>query len=260
MISVASIQLEISDKRTKDETISYALEKMDEAKDADLILLPEIWNIGFFAFDDYERLSEPLEGPTLSAIRSKAQEINAFVFAGSFVEKRDDGFYNTSVMLDPKAQVLAVYRKIHLFGFGSRETQVLTPGSEVVVAETEIGKFGLSTCYDLRFPEQYRAMMEKGAEAFLVTSAWPFPRVENWVVLNQARAIENVCYLVSCNCAGVSRGIQFAGHSMVVDPWGVVVAGSQHEERIITHSIDLDYVHKVRNVFPPLRDIVSLDS
>ncbi len=259
MVSVASIQLKLTDNRDKEETIQYALEMMDKAKNADLLLLPEIWNIGFFSFDDYEKLSEPIDGPTISAISSKAKEINSFVFSGSFVENKGGQLFNTSVMIDPNGKILAEYRKIHLYGYGSKEAKILSPGREVVVVETDLGRFGLSTCYDLRFPEQYRSMMFKGAETFLVTSGWPFPRVESWIVLNQARAIENVCYLVSCNCSGVSKGNPFIGHSMFVDPWGVVVAGSQHEERIIKHEIDLEYVKQVRNEFPPLRDIVPIE-
>jgi len=99
-------------------------------------------------------------------------------------------------------------------------------------------------------------MMEEGAEVFLVTSGWPFPRVANWVALNQVRALENICYLVSCNCAGISKGKQFLGHSMVVDPWGVVIAGSAEEERILTSAIEPSLVHKIRAEFPPLRDRV----
>ncbi|WP_207744666.1 carbon-nitrogen family hydrolase [Desulfallas sp. Bu1-1] len=254
LIKVASIQLSINDDHTKEERIAYALQQMEKARDADLILLPEIWNIGYFSFDQYESQSESLDGPTIRAVARKAKEINSYVFAGSFVEKDGGKLYNTSVMLDNKGKIIGTYRKMHLFGYGSAETEILTPGTEVVTLKTELGNLGLSTCYDLRFPELYRRMMEQGAEIFLVTSGWPFPRVANWVALNQVRALENICYLVSCNCAGINRGKQFLGHSMVVDPWGVVIAGSADEERIVRAEIDPSLVHKVRAVFPPLRD------
>lgn len=256
MFKVASLQLNINDYQTKEERIDYALQQMEKARDADLMLLPEIWNIGYFSFDQYDSLSEPLTGATISAVREKTRELSCFVFSGSFVEKKEGKLYNTSVLLDNKGEMVAVYRKMHLFGYGSREVELLEPGTETVTVKTALGIFGLSTCYDLRFPELYRRMMEKGAEVFLVTSAWPFPRLGSWIALNQARAIENVCYLVSCNCSGINQGKQFLGHSMVVDPWGVIIAGSADEERIVKSEVDPASVHKTRAVFPPIQDRV----
>ncbi len=256
MFKVASLQLKINDDQTKEERIDYALQQMEKARGADLMLLPEIWNIGYFSFEQYDKLSEPLTGVTISAVREKARELDCFVFSGSFVEKKEGKLYNTSVLLDDKGEMIAAYRKMHLFGYGSREVELLEPGTEIVTVKTALGTFGLSTCYDLRFPELYRRMMEKGAEVFLVTSAWPFPRLANWIALNQARAIENVCYLVSCNCSGINQGKHFLGHSMVVDPWGVIIAGSADEERIVKSEIDPASVHKTRSVFPPIQDRV----
>ncbi len=254
MYNVASIQLNISDDRSKNEQIAFALAKMDEARDAELILLPEIWNIGYFSFNLYTEQSEPLDGPTMSAMAAKARELNSYVYAGSFVEKNNGKLYNTAVMLDNAGKQIAVYRKMHLFGYGSKERELLTSGQEVVTVQTDLGVLGLSTCYDLRFPELYRRLMENGAEIFLITSAWPFPRVSSWQALNQVRALENLCYLVSCNCSGINRGQRFAGHSQVVDPWGVVQAGSAEEACIVRSQLDTEYVKQVRAEFPPLED------
>lgn len=257
-MKIASLQIGIKDGQTKEERIDYVLGKMEESRDADLLLLPELWNVGFFSFDQYDAFSESLDGPTMQAISAKAKEIGSYVFAGSFVEKKGSDLLNTSVLVGPDGKIKGDYNKIHLFGYGSRESELLKAGERVVVVDTEIGKLGLSTCYDLRFPELYRKMMEMGAEVFLVTSGWPFPRVEHWKVLNQARAIENVCWLVSCNCAGADKGVPFLGHSMIVDPWGVVVAGSTHEERTVRADIDVQMVHDVRKVFPAIQDRVAL--
>lgn len=256
MINVASLQLGINDEHSKEERLSYTMEQMEKARGVDLILLPEIWNIGYFSFDQYEQLSEPLEGPTVKAMQQKAADLNSYVFAGSFVEKDGEKIFNTSVLLDNSGSIVGTYRKIHLFGYGSREAEILSPGTEVKTYKTKIGTLGLSTCYDLRFPELYRRMMEEGVEIFLVAAAWPFPRLGSWVALNQARAIENVCFLISCNCSGINRGQRFLGHSLVVDPWGVVIAGSADEERIIKTEIDVKAVQRVRSVFPPLEDRV----
>ena len=255
-MKVSSIQLEMKDDRSKEETIEYALAMMDKASSSDLIILPEIWNIGFFAYDKYISESEPIDGPTATAVSMKARELGSYIYSGSFVEKRDGKYFNTSILFNRKGEKVGEYRKIHLFSYRSREPEILTPGSDITVLDSEFGKVGLSTCYDLRFPELYRAMVDKGAELFLVTSGWPFPRLSHWLVLNQARAIENTCFLVSCNAAGVQKGTRFLGHSQIVDPWGVVIAGSAHEGRIINAEIDPGLVSRTRQEFPALRDRV----
>ena len=254
MFKVASLQLEINDQQSKQERIDYALEQMELAGDADLVLLPEIWNTGYFSFDRYSEESEALDGLTINAVAKKAREIDSYVFAGSFVENVEGKLYNTSVLLDNNGTIIGTYRKIHLFGYGSREKELLTPGEEAVVVNTDLGALGLSTCYDLRFPELYRYLLDLGAEVFLVTSGWPFPRWANWLALNQVRALENVCYLVSCNCAGLNRGIAFLGHSCVVDPRGFIRAGSNEEPCIVSDTIDLERIHQIRKNVSQLDD------
>jgi predicted amidohydrolase len=240
----------------KEEMVSHALEMMDRCAGSDLIILPELWNIGFFAYEKYIGDSEPIDGYTASAIGSKARELGAWVCSGSFVESRGGKYYNTSVLFDRKGRMAASYSKIHLFSYKSRESELLTPGNEIVTADTEFGKIGLSICYDMRFPELYRKMTEKGAEIFLVASAWPFPRYEAWDFFNKARAAENVCYLISCNSSGKRNGALSLGHSRVVDPWGTVIADSDHRETIVKAEIDPGLVGKVRGMFPVLTDRV----
>ena len=255
-MKIASIQLEMADDRPKERSLEYALSMMDRCRGADLLLLPEIWNIGFFGFDRYQDDSEPIDGPTATAIGAKAKELGAWVFSGSFVEKRGGRYYNTSILFDRAGRSVGQYSKIHLFTYQSREAELLDRGTEVVVLDTGFGKVGLSTCYDLRFPELYRRMVDLGAEFFLVTSAWPYPRLEAWNVFNQARAAENVCYLISCNAAGVQNGSRFLGHSCVVDPWGTVVAACDFREGILRAEIDPDLVRRVRESFRVLDDRV----
>lgn len=256
MIKVASIQLQISDGESKEDRIARVERIVDDLGEVDLIVLPEIWNVGYFSFDAYEAESETLEGETLRRMAAKAREKNAYVMAGSIVEKTGDGLYNTSALFDRQGRLIATYRKIHLFGYGSAETKVLCPGREVVVAKTDLGNIGLSTCYDLRFPELYRQMVDKGAEIFLVASAWPYPRLEHWKTLNVVRAFENESYLISSNCVGTTRGKQFLGHSAIVDPWGTVIAGGGDFECVLKAEIDREMVERVRAEFPPLRDRV----
>jgi predicted amidohydrolase len=198
--------------------------------------------------------AEGKEGPTLSTFRDLARELKVHLHTGSFVEEDGGKYYNSSYLLSPEGEILANYRKVHLFGFNSRETQILTRGGEVVVVGTELGSFGLATCYDLRFPELFRRMVEKGAEVFLVCSAWPYPRLEHWITLNRVRALENQCFLVSSNSAGMNQGGQFVGHSMIVDPWGIILASGGDEEVIVRSEIDLKEIKSARKRFPALAD------
>ena len=173
---------------------------------------------------------------------------------GSMVEKDDGHFYNTSILLNPAGEIAARYRKIHLFGYLSQESTILEPGEDIVVADTPWGKSGLSTCYDLRFPELYRRMVEKGATFFLVASAWPRVRLEAWRLFNRCRAHENLAFLISCNCAGANQGNTYAGHSMIVDPLGQIISEGAEEEAWISAEIDPRRVDAVRKEFPALED------
>jgi predicted amidohydrolase len=124
----------------------------------------------------------------------------------------------------------------------------------VVVIDTPLGKLGMATCYDLRFPELFRRMVEKGAEVFLVCSAWPYPRLEHWLMLNRVRALENQAFLVSSNSAGLNSGSQFVGHSMVVGPWGTILASAGDLEAIVRADVDLGVLKESRERFPALAD------
>ena len=250
---VASIQIGVveNDKTT---TIEKAVEKIRQARGADLIVLPEIWNIGFMSFDRYLPEAEDQNGPTLAQLRGLASEMEAYLHTGSFVENDGGKYYNSSYLISPNGEIIANYRKLHLFGYNSKEDQILSRGDTVVVAETSLANFGLATCYDLRFPELFRRMVEKGAEIFLVCSAWPYPRLEHWIMLNRVRALENQCFLVSANSVGLNMGTQFVGHSMMVDPWGVILASGGDEEVILQAEIDLHDMISARERFPALAD------
>ncbi len=253
---VASIQRGVVEG-DKAETIDRAAEKVRQAQGADLIVLPELWNIGFMSFDRYVPEAEDRNGPTLQALRESAKEVGAYVHTGSFVEKNDDRYYNSSYLLSPKGKILGNYRKIHLYGFQSRESQILSRGDKVEVVETPLGKLGLATCYDLRFPELFRSMVDRGAEAFLVCSAWPYPRLEHWLMLNRIRAIENQCFLVSADAVGPNQGSLLAGHSMMVSPWGVILTSGMDDEVTLYAELDLEEVKDARDRYPALADRVD---
>ncbi|MBL7225552.1 MAG: carbon-nitrogen family hydrolase [Desulfobacteraceae bacterium] len=250
---VASIQMGMVEG-DKARTIDKAVENIRLARDADLILLPELWNIGFMSFDRYLPEAEDKNGPTLTKLRELAREVESYLHAGSFVEEEEGKYYNSSYLISPQGEILDNYRKLHLFGYNSRETQILNRGDEVVVAKTPLGNFGLATCYDLRFPELFRRMVERGAEVFLICSAWPYPRLEHWIMLNRVRALENQCFLVSANSTGQNMGTIFVGHSMVVDPWGVILSSGGDDEVILRSELDLKQVYDARERFPALAD------
>ena len=250
-MKVASIQLSVVEG-DKNATLNKAEDAIKKCGDADLVILPEIWNLGFISFDQYIDKAENIEGPTPTLMKKLAREKEIFLHTGSFVEEEKGKYYNTSLLLSPDGEILAKYRKIHLFGYNSKETQILSPGEKVVVADTPFGKTGMATCFDLRFPELFRAMVDKGAQYFLVCSAWPYPRIEPWIMLNRVRALENQCFLISANSAGINCGSQFVGHSMVIDPWGTILAGAGDEEMIVKTDIDPEKVPQARETFPGL--------
>jgi predicted amidohydrolase len=222
--------------------------------DADLIMLPELWRVGFFGFDDYASTAEAADGPTTAHAVELARSRGAWVHGGSFVERDGDRLHNTSVLVDPAGAVRLQYRKSHLFGYKSAEAQLLTPGDGASVIDMDGIRVGAVTCYDLRFPELFRQMLDEGAEMFCVTSAWPRRRLDHWRTLCRARAIENLAWLVACNGGGADNGVPLAGHSMVVDPWGEVVAEADEEPAVLTAEIDIERVREIRAEFPFLED------
>jgi predicted amidohydrolase len=252
---VTSIQLEIKG-RSKEETLENVLRLFERVPPSDIILLPELWTCGFFSFDRYWTDSEPLDGPTVKAIQQKASELNSYILMGSFVERDGQNLFNTSLLLDPRGRVQARYRKIHLFGYQSDEKRLLKRGEEVVVSETPWGKAGLSTCYDLRFPEFFRKMVDEGATYFLVVSAWPAARLEAWILFNRVRAHENLAYLFSCNCTGINQGKRYAGHSLFVSPLGQILADGGETESIVSMEVDMEAVSSIRKDFSALDDRV----
>jgi predicted amidohydrolase len=249
MTRVASIQLEVTREESKAERVERAARLVESLDRPDLVLLPEAWNVGYFGFDRYAEDAEPLDGPTIARLSRAARTTGAWILAGSIIERDGDRLFNTSVMLDRQGRIGGTYRKIHLFGYGSREQQLLAPGDAVTVLDTELGALGLATCYDLRFPELFRAMVDRGAEAFLVASTWPYPRVEAWTLLNRTRALENQAWLISANCVGDG-----CGRSMIVDPWGTPVAAAGDRATVLVADVDLTAARAARADFPALRD------
>lgn len=254
-IDLALLQVAVRDDESPQRRFERGMELLRGLeRPVRLAIFPELWAVGFFSFDEYERSSELLE-QFKGELASAARELGIWLHGGSFVEKSAAGnLHNLSLLYSPTGELRSTYRKIHLFGFESKESQLLTPGEDLALSSTELGSCSLSTCYDLRFPELYRAYGEMGATVHLVTSAWPFPRLEHWLTMARARAVENLSYVVACNAAGSTRGSVLLGNSVVVDPWGVPCARAGEEEGVLYARIDPDKVEEVRSRFPALTD------
>ena len=259
-VTCAQLHIENADVVGNTERAVAAIERA-ASEGSDLVVLPEIFNVGYFAFDSYARAAEPLDGETLTTIREAARDCGVGVLAGSIVEDltaSEDApqgeFANTSVLFDRDGERLAVYRKHHLFGYESAETELLTPGDELSVAEFEDHTVGMSTCYDLRFPELYRELAELGATLVCVPSAWPYPRVEHWQLLPRARAVENQLYVATANGSGQFEEAELLGRSAVYDPWGTTLAASDDDPTLVHTTVDPDTVAATREEFPAWRD------
>lgn len=243
----------------------------------DLVVLPELWSAGGFASQEWEERSQDLAGggtglpgggaelpPALVPIARATREIGAVVHTGSVVERSVESgpegrhLWNTSVVLDPQGQICATYRKVHRFGFGGGEPKLMEAGTDLVVTDLPAPadglKVGLSTCYDLRFPELYRAQVDLGAQLLLIPAAWPMPRVEHWRLLLRARAIEDQCFVVAANTAGTHAGVEMGGHSAVVDPSGAVLAEAGDDQEVLSVELDTAQVARSREAFPVLAD------
>jgi deaminated glutathione amidase len=244
--------------------VDTALRLVNEAADlgAKLVGLPE--NFSFMGPEE-QRIAgaETLEGPTLSAVRDLARRRGVFILAGSISEKVDDPrkTANTSALIADDGSLVAVYRKIHLFDVaipdGARyaESEGVVPGDKVVVAPTQLGRIGLTVCYDLRFPELYRRLAGLGAELLTIPSAFTlFTGKDHWDVLVRARAIENLAYVLAPAQVGRhSANRQTFGNAMIVDPWGVVLARCPDGEGVCVAPFKRDRLEKVRQELPALK-------
>ncbi|GAA2911788.1 MULTISPECIES: carbon-nitrogen family hydrolase [Streptomyces] len=226
-----------------------------EQAGADLVVLPELWTTGAFAYEEFGREAEPLEGPTYEAMAKAASDAGVWLHAGSIPERDPDGpLYNTSLVFSPSGDLAAAYRKIHRFGFDKGEAMLMGAGAELVTVRLPETVLGLSTCYDLRFPELFRGLVDAGAETLVVSAGWPERRRSHWTLLAQARAVENQSFVVACGTAGTHAGVPQAGHSIVVDPWGEVLARAGADEEVLTVEFDPGKVATTREQFPALKD------
>ena len=234
---------------------------------ATLIATPE--NTPFLGAQFHKvELAEPLEGPTITRLRNLAKTLEIHLLVGSFAEQKisaagvidTERCYNTSVLIGADGEILAAYRKMHLFdvdvpgGLCVKESDTIAPGSEITVVDTRLGRIGMSICYDLRFPELFQAQIKRGAQILMVPSAFTLTTgKDHWHALLRARAIENGAYVMAPAQWGThdKEGKRKSyGHSLIIDPWGTVIGESGDGERICYAEIDLTMVDAVRTAIP----------
>jgi predicted amidohydrolase len=260
-VRASAVQLNSNDDKSRNVEIAERLVRRAAAAGAELVVLPETFNL----MGSPEQLlagAETLDGPTLRWAGALAAELGLWLVAGSIMERLegDDKLRNTSVLVDPNGDVRAVYRKIHMFdvevgGVTYTESEVEAPGDEIVVADAESLKVGLGVCYDLRFPELFRIMALRGAQAFTLPSAFTVPTGRaHWEILIRARAIENQAFVIAAGQVGSHPPDKESyGHSMIVDAWGTVQAQAAAEaEQVIVADLDLAAQADVRAKLPSL--------
>jgi predicted amidohydrolase len=253
--TVALVQLCCDETELPQDRVERALVLAAQSTDtADLVVLPELWLAGAFDVHGSERLAQALDGPLVQEFQKLAASTQTWIHMGSIAEREAGLTYNTAVLINDHGDVVCTYRKRHLFGFDGGELEVMTAGEEFVVADTLVGRVGLGTCYDLRFPEQFRSLVDRGATGFVMTSGWPAERIEHWRVLLQARAIENQAWVIACNGVGTQCGTKLGGRSAVIDPLGHVIAEAGTEEEVLFAQVNPSAAMAWRTEFPTLMD------
>jgi predicted amidohydrolase len=252
-IRTAGIQMDIR-SRDWEGNLGIAVDRITAAaaSGVDLVCLPEMFPTGF----DYEYIrerAEPISGPFMTALGETARDAEVHLVCGSFPEREGDEIYNTAVLLGPDGEIIGKYRKIHLFPL-MEENLHLSPGGDIPVFETALGRLGLMICYDLRFPELSRALALGGAEVILLPAEFPYPRLDHWRCLLQARAVENQCFIVAVNRVGSAGSTRFFGNSSIYDPWGELVAGTGDDEDVVRGRMDTSLVEEVRRRIPVFAD------
>ena len=251
-----------SDVEANEAQVSALLEEA-AARGADLACLPEVWPCQGSA-PEVRAAAEPVPGPRVERLAATARRHSMWIHGGSVLELEGDRVFNTSVLLDRAGKLVARYRKIHLFdadppgGQPSRESFLYSPGEEIVTADTEFGRAGLSICYDVRFPELYRALAGTGATILFVPAAFRYETgVDHWEVLLRARAIEEQAFVIAAAQWGTwgppGRERRNFGDSLIADPWGRVVARAPEGVGVTLADLDLGEVRRVREALPALR-------
>lgn len=256
-VNIAAIQIcaEIGDKFKNFEKVKKFA---DEIINADVIVLPEVWNIGWTC-DKFSKFAESIENSeTLNFLSSIAKEKNANIIGGSFITKDKQGnFFNTCPVINRKGKLVCTYNKNHLYSYyGSSEGSTISKGISPVMVELDGIKYGLTICYDIRFPEIYRAYRKASADILINCAAWANTKPIPWEMMTKSRAIENQTYMIAVNQYGEMENNEFnLGHSRIIDYNGNVLSEILDGEGIIHSTLKLKEMHNFREKCTILNDI-----
>jgi deaminated glutathione amidase len=260
-LRAAAVQLTATPDKAANLQAADRLVRRAAADGAQLVVLPEKWSV-LGRGSDLREGAEPLDGPAITWARDAARDLGIDLVAGSVSERVDgeDKLRNTSLHIGPDGEIKATYRKMHMFdveveGTVYRESEHEAPGDDVVVSPTADGvELGLTVCYDIRFPELYRILAVRGARVITIPAAFTVPTTrDHWEVLVRARAIEDQCFVIAANQVGTHvEGLASGGRSMIVDPWGLVLAQAADAQTVITADLDLDAQAAIRTGLPSL--------
>ena len=261
-IRLALCQMNVIDNKAENLKKASLMISQSVAENADFIVLPEMFNCPYSNDKFIEYQEDENDSQTLDLISGLASSNNVYILAGSIPEKEDDKLFNTSYLFNRKGEIIAKHRKMHLFDIDVKdkitfkESDVLTAGNEFTLAETEFGRIGIGICYDVRFVELARIMVEKGASILFYPGAFNMTTgPAHWELLFRARALDNQVF-----CVGVAPALNMDasyhsyGHSIVTNPWGEVVAQADEKEGLIICEIDLNEIKKIREEIPLLKN------
>lgn len=257
---IGLIQMNSQDDKAKNLEKAGAFIDQAAAAGAQFVALPE--NVHYIGSTEGSFANaEPIPGPMSEFFAAKAKEHRIWLHCGSFgqVIPGETKLYNTSLLMNPQGEIAGHYEKIHLYdvdiknGPSVKESEKIKAGSNIVVCDTDFCKVGLSICYDMRFPELYRIMALRGAKVMMVPANYTlFTGRDHWEVVLRTRAIENQCYIAAPAQIGVKPSFQAYGRSMVINPWGTVIATAEDREGLVLADIDTDYVDAIRSQLPSL--------
>jgi predicted amidohydrolase len=259
-IAAAAIQMSSTPKKAENFETAERLIRDAVSAGAEFVALPELWSCHGLE-KVYRENAEPIPGPTTDFLGGLARELEVWVLGGSILEGEPEAerLFNTSTFFDPSGELVALYRKIHLFDVKAPdreylESRLIAPGREIITAKAGTTVLGLSVCYDLRFPELYRLLALHGAEVLAVPAAFTLQTgKDHWELLLRARAVENQAYVVAPAQWGRKTDERWTyGRSMIVDPWGTVLAQCPDRDGFTLATLDLDYLDRFRAEFPAL--------
>ena len=259
-IKVGLIQMKVKDK--KDDNLHKADKLIDKIckEDVDMVILPEMFSCPYNT-KNFPIYAEEEGDYSYKFLSEVSKRNNIYLIAGSIPEKEDNNIYNTSYVFNRQGEKIAKHRKVHLFDIDIknkqtfRESDTLSAGDKVTVFDSEFGKIGLCICYDFRFPELARLMVDKGAKAIIVPASFNMTTgPAHWDIMFRSRAIDNQVYTIGCSPA---RDYDYSyisyGHSLIVSPYGDILCELDEKENFITYDIDLDYVDEIREQLPLLK-------